>query len=74
MDEEMKSHWSRTRLSEVSFVLLLRRAPSGSALYSPILSGHFPAALESLSLVSLKVLSVSLLPEDSQKLLFFISF
>lgn len=44
MDEEVKSHWFRTRLSTVSFVLLLQRAPSGSALYPPILFGHFPGS------------------------------
>lgn len=70
MDEEMKSHWARTRLSAVSFVLLLRRARVTRLCILPSCLVTSLAALESLSLVSLKVLSVSLLPEDSKITIF----
>lgn len=54
----MKSHWFRTRLSTVSFVLLLRRAPVAQLCILPSCLVTSLAALESLSLVSLKVLSL----------------
>lgn len=75
VDEEVKSYWSRARLSAMPFVLLPQRAPRGLAQYPRTFSGHFPGSTwVPVTHWSLKS-PVSLLPKDSlKKLLFFISF